>query len=99
MILSFRLVLSLVSAHLVPIRNHLVRTTEHWSRSGTIRLSDQPFALHDVENCSRASVSDSQSSLKHGCRGSLHLHTNAKCFFKQLVMFAFRRFEAERFFF
>src|SRR5829696_4465165 len=40
--------------HLVPVRHHLVRAAENGPRTRAVRLANQPFALHHVENRGRA---------------------------------------------
>ena len=49
----------------VPVGNHFIGTAEHGTRAGAIGLTDEPFALHHVENCRGATIADAQASLQN----------------------------------
>src|SRR4051812_36967801 len=87
------------AAAFIPLRHHFVSATEHWAGARAVGLADQPFPLHDVENCGGTAVTDAQSSLQHRSRSSLHFNANAQSLFEKLIVLAASVFQAQRLFF
>ena len=50
-------------AHFIPLSDQLVRATEYRAGTRAVGLSDQAFALHDVEDGCGASIADSEATL------------------------------------
>src|ERR1051325_9418255 len=84
-----------IGGHFIPVGDHLVRTTKHWTRARTVSLPDQTFAFHHVEDRGGAPVTDAQTPLEHRRRSALHLDADTQRFFEKLVVFAVRRFQSE----
>src|SRR5690349_20121439 len=74
--------LNVGDVHLVPVGHHLVGAAEDGTRTRTVRLADQAFTFHHVEDCCRAAVADAQSALQHRRRGTFHLNADTQRFFK-----------------
>src|SRR4051812_37777563 len=69
----------------LPVADGLEGAAEDRARAGAVRLADETFALHHVEDGGGAAVADAQSSLQDGGRGALHLDADSERVFKQLV--------------